>query len=344
MKLRTAVVGVGPMGKGHVKHYGGIPGCELVAVVDADPARRAEAAMRSGARAFADVKDLIGRVDAVSIATPTTTHRDVAMPLIEAGIHVLIEKPLAEDPVSGRELVDAAKEKGVVLQVGHIERFNPAFRAAKEVINDPRYVVCDRLSPYAFRSRDISVVLDLMIHDLDILLTFLTADLVSLEAIGLPVLSNSEDMCDVRLRFADGALADVRASRVSMKRMRKIRLFQRDAYVSIDYDAKKISIFRKSEAYAKGDLDPSQIDPSKLDDPFGFVFGELLDVQEHEIATSDALRDELISFLAACRGEHPPEVPGEDGLRAVELADRIRRNVLDFLRGEAERAGIDLPG
>ncbi|RMG15330.1 MAG: gfo/Idh/MocA family oxidoreductase [Planctomycetota bacterium] len=343
MKLRVGVVGVGPMGRGHVKHYRGLPGCDLVAVVDSDPARRAEAAVKSGARAFADFRELIGRVDAVSIATPTTTHRDIALPLIDAGVHVLIEKPLAQDPAAGEEIVRAARERGVVLQVGHIERFNPAFRAAQEVISDPRYVVCDRLSTYSFRSRDIGVVLDLMIHDLDILLTFLRHEVVSLEAIGIPVLSPSEDMCDARLRFADGALADVRASRVSMKRMRKIRLFQSNAYVSIDYDAKKISIFRKGERYAQGELDPLAVDPTALDDPFGFVFGELLDVREHEIATSDALRDELSSFLGACRGEHPPEVPGEDGLRAVRLADRIRRDVRTYLEAEAARAGIPLP-
>jgi predicted dehydrogenase len=343
-KLRVGVIGVGPMGKGHVKHYAGLAGCDLVAVADSDAERRRDVAVQSGVRAFADFKELIGRVDAVSIATPTTSHRDIALPLIEAGIHVLIEKPLAPNGAEAREIVDAANAKGVVLQVGHIERFNPAFIAAQEVISDPRYVVCDRLSTYSFRSRDIGVVLDLMIHDLDILLTFLKHDVTSLEAIGIPVLSPSEDMCDARLRFADGALADVRASRVSMKRMRKIRLFQSDAYVSIDYDGKKISIFKKTEKYATGAIDPQTIDPRQLEDPFGFVFGELLDVKEYEIENTDALRDELASFLEACRGAHAPKVPGEDGLQAVELADRIKAEVDRYLETEATRAGIELPG
>lgn len=343
MKLRVGVVGVGPMGQGHAKHYHGLPGCDLVAVADPDPAKRAEVALKTGCMAFADPKDLIGRVDAVTIATPTITHYDIAVPFIEAGIHVLVEKPMAQSVEVAQALDAAAKAKGVVLQVGHIERFNPAFQAAKKVVNDPRYVITDRLSPYAFRSMDIGVVLDLMIHDLDIVLEFLDDDVLSLEAIGIPVLSPSEDMCDARLHFKDGAIADLRASRVSMKRMRKIRMFQQDAYLSIDYQANSISIFRKSEAYRSGALDPLKVDLGALDDPYSFVFGELLEVQELSIASHDALREELKSFMGACRGEHPPEVPGAHGLRAVRLAHDIQAASDRYLRREATRAGIPIP-
>lgn len=342
-KLRVGVVGVGPMGQGHVKHYANIPGCELVAISDMDPARRAETAVKSGAMAFADPKDMIGRVDAVSIATPTVTHLDIALRFIDAGVHVLVEKPMAASSREAQEIVDAARRKGVVLQVGHIERFNPAFKAAKEVVNDPRYVVCDRLSPYSFRSRDIGVVHDLMIHDLDIILEFVDDDVASLEAIGIPVLSKTEDMVDARLRLRNGALADVRSSRVSMKKMRKIRLFQSDGYVSIDYGANSLSIFRKSEAFRRGEIDPETIDPRGLEDPFKFVFGQLIEVAEHSLTSTDALRDQLISFLEACRGEHAPVVTGEDGLRAVRLADRIQAEVNYYLSREADRAGIQLP-
>ena len=343
MKLRVGVVGVGPMGQGHAKHYHGLPGCDLVAVADPDPQRRAEVALKTGCMAFADYKDLIGRVDAVTIATPTVTHHDIALPFIEAGVHVLVEKPMAESVEVAEAIDRAAKDKGVVLQVGHIERFNPAFRAAKKVVSDPRYVITDRLSPYAFRSMDIGVVLDLMIHDLDIVNEFVDDEVVRLEAIGIPVLSPSEDMCDARLHFKDGAIADLRASRVSMKRMRKIRMFQRDAYLSIDYQANSISIFKKSDAYMSGDLDPLKVDLSKLDDPYSFVFGELLEVQELSITSHDALREELKSFMAACRGEHPPEVPGAHGLRAVRLAHEIQAASDRYLRKEAKRAGIDVP-
>lgn len=342
-KLRVGVVGVGPMGQGHVKHYKSLAGCELVAVSDMDPARRAEAAVKSGAMSFADAADMIGRVDAVSIATPTVTHLDLALRFIDAGVHVLVEKPMAASSREAEEIVAAARRKGVVLQVGHIERFNPAFKAAKVVVNDPRYVIADRLSPYSFRSRDIGVVHDLMIHDLDILLEFMHDDVASLEAIGIPVLSRTEDMVDARLRLRNGALADVRSSRVSMKRMRKFRLFQSDGYVSIDYGANTMSIFRKSEAFRSGEVDPETIDPRLLEDPFKFVFGQLLQVSEHALDSTDALRDQLISFLEACRGEHPPVVPGEDGLRAVRLADRIQSEVQAYLAKEAERAGIELP-
>lgn len=343
MTTRVAVIGVGPMGQGHAKHYRDLPGCELVAVVDPDPARRAETAMRTGCQAFADVKDLIGKVDAVSIATPTVTHRDLALPCIEAGIHVLVEKPLAQSAQLAEEIVQAAEKAGVVLQVGHIERFNPAFKAAKKVVHDPRYMVADRLSPYSFRSRDISVILDLMVHDLDIILEFQSDEIDRVEAIGIPVLSPMEDMCDVRLYFKNGALADVRASRVSMQKLRKIRLFQSDAYLVIDYGSNSISTVRKSDYFRSGQIDPATLDASTLEDPFAFVFGRLLDVKHSAIESSDALRDELKSFLEACRGEHAPEVSGRDGLRAVRLADMIQRAVTDYLRREASRAGITLP-
>lgn len=342
-KLRVGVVGVGPMGQGHVKHYKSIAGCDLVAISDMDPARRGETALKTGAMAFADPKDMIGRVDAVSIATPTVTHLELALRFIDAGVHVLVEKPMAASSREAEEIVDAARRKGVVLQVGHIERFNPAFKAAKAVVNDPRYIVADRLSPYSFRSRDIGVVHDLMIHDLDIILEFMADEVASLEGMGLPVLSHTEDMADARIRFANGALADVRSSRVSMKKMRKIRLFQGDGYVSIDYGANTISIFRKSEAFRSGALDPQTLDPRELEDPFKFVFGQLLEVQELSLTSTDALRDQLASFLEACRGEHAPVVPGEDGLRAVRLADRVQAEVQAYLVREADRAGIQLP-
>jgi len=345
-KLRVGVVGVGPMGQGHVKHYHGLAhsaGCELVGVVDRDPARRADAALKTGARAFADAKELLGKVDAVSIATPTSTHEELTKLFVSNGVHVLVEKPMAPSTQAAQNMLDAANEAGVVLQIGHIERFNPAFKAAKEVVSDPRYVIADRLSPYAFRSMDIGVVLDLMIHDLDIVLEFLSDEVESVEAIGIPVLSPSEDMCDARLRFADGAIADIRASRVSMKRMRKIRMFQRNAYLSIDYQNNSISIFKKSQAYEKGEIDPHAIDPKALEDPYSFVFGELLDVEEHSITSTDALRDELRSFMEAVRGHHPPEVTGAHGLRAVKLADQIQATVQTYLEREAGRVGLDLP-
>jgi predicted dehydrogenase len=339
-KLRVGVVGCGPMGRGHVKHYAGLADCDLVGVVDRDPKRRAEAALSSGARAFADAKELIGRVDAVSIATPTTSHKDLALMFMDAGVHVLVEKPMAESPEAAEAMLRGAQDKGVVLQIGHIERFNPAFRAAKEVVSDPRYVIADRLSPFSFRSVDVGVVMDLMIHDLDIVLEFLDDEVESIEAIGIPVLAKTEDMCDARLRFKGGAIADIRASRVSMKKMRKIRMFQQNAYLSIDYQGNSISIFSKGEKFAAGEFDPLTIDPSQLDDPYGFVFGELLDVTEREITSSDALRDELRSFLEACRGLHPPEVTGEHGLRAVKLAQQIREEVGVYLARERERAGL----
>jgi predicted dehydrogenase len=342
--MRVGVVGTGHLGKHHARIYRNMPGVKLEAIADSDPARRLEVATLTGARAFADWRDLIGRVDAVSVVVPTTFHREVAIPLIEAGIHVLVEKPLASTADDARAIVEAARGKNTILQVGHIERFNPAIRQAERFIDDPRYVVADRLAPYSFRSKDIGVVLDLMVHDLDILLEFVKDPVARIEGLGIPVLSRSEDMADARITFAGGCVADLRASRISMKRMRKIRFFQRSAYVSIDYDARRVSVFRRSKAVEDETIDASLLDPRELEDPQGFVLAKLLEVEEFEMDKGeDALTAELGSFIEACRGEHAAVVPGEHGLRAVEAALKIQGEIASYVAREAKRAGIPIP-
>ena len=342
--MRVAVIGVGHLGQHHARIYRSLPGCELVGICDPDPRRRFEVATRTGVRAYADPKELLGKVDVVSVVVPTTLHRAVATPFLEAGVHVLCEKPLAATAEDARALVEVARASGAVLQVGHIERFNPAIRAAERFIEDPRYIVADRLSPFSFRSSDIGVVLDLMIHDLDIVLELVNDPVASLEAIGVPVLSPAEDIADARIRFAGGALADLRASRVSTKRMRKIRVFQRSAYLSIDYDARRVSVFRRTKDVESGALDPLTIDPRGLSDLQGFVFSRLLELEEFAMDQGeDALSVELASFLGACRGEHAPVVPGEHGARAVEVAVKIMATIKAYVRREAERAGVAVP-
>jgi predicted dehydrogenase len=289
---------------------------------------------------------MIDRVDAVSVVVPTTGHREIAIPFLEAGKHVLVEKPLAATEEDARAIVDAARRKNVVLQVGHIERFNPAIRAAARFIDDPRYVVADRIAPPTFRSKDIGVVLDLMVHDLDILLEFVKDPVARLEALGVPILSHSEDIADARITFAQGCVADLRASRISMKKMRRIRFFQRTAYVSIDYESRRVSVFRRSKAVEDELIDPTAIDPRSFvgSDLQAFVFANLVETEEFNMDQGeDALTAELGSFVEACRGEHPPVVPGEHGLRVVEVALRIQSEIANYVAKEARRIGMKIP-
>lgn len=338
--LRAGVVGVGHLGRHHARIYNTIEGVSLTAVADTDPRRRFEAAIRSGARSYEKPEDMIGRVDIVSIVVPTSHHLVVALPFIEAGVHVLIEKPLAPTGAEARALCAAAAEAGVVLQVGHIERFNPAIRAAEKIVSDPRYIVADRIAPYTFRSADIGVVLDLMVHDIDIILELTRSRVKRIESVGVPVMSAGEDIADARINFECGALADIRCSRVSFNRMRKIRFFQSDAYVSIDYNARKVWCYRKKAM----DFDASTIDPHEVKDPMALVRDKYLSVQEFTMSEEvDALTQELRSFAEACRGEHPPVVPGEHGARAVEVAETIQSQIHDYIIGEARRSGMPIP-
>jgi predicted dehydrogenase len=338
------VVGVGHLGQHHARIYRALDGCDLVAIADTDPRRRWEVSTKTGARAFENPLDLIGKVDAVSIVVPTTLHRKIAEPFLDAGVHVLVEKPIAATAADARALVEHANAKKAVLQVGHIERFNPAIREASKFIQDPRYIVADRLSSFSFRSGDIGVVLDLMIHDLDIVLEILRDPIASLEAFGVPILTASEDIADARLHFQNGAIADLRASRVSTKRMRRIRVFQRSSYISLDYDSRRVSVFRRRENVESGAFDPLTVDPRALQDVQAFVFSNLIDHQVFEMDQGeDPLTAELKSFIEACRGEHPPEVPGEHGARAVEAAVLIIDTIKEYVRAEAARAGVPIP-
>jgi predicted dehydrogenase len=343
--MRVGVVGIGHLGQHHARIYRSLPGVTLEGVADTDPKRRFEVGTRLGVRAYEDWRALLDKVDAISVVVPTTAHREIALPFIEAGKHVLVEKPIAATVEDARALVDAARARKVVLQVGHIERFNPAIRAAERFIEDPRYVVADRIAPPTFRSKDIGVVLDLMVHDLDILLEFVKDPVARLEALGIPVLSRSEDMADARITFAQGCVADLRSSRISMKKMRKIRFFQRTAYVSIDYDQRRVSVFRRSKAVEDELIDPTALDPKEMGtDMQAFVFANLIDMEEFAMDQGeDALTVELSSFVGACRGEHAPVVPGEHGLRAVEVALRIQGEIASYVAREARRLGMKMP-
>ncbi len=309
-ELRVGVVGVGHLGYHHARLYSAIEGVSLVGVADVDEGLRDKAAEDFGTAAYAGAAALVkAGVDAVSVVTPTTTHEAVASTLLEAGVHVLVEKPIAPALAEAEEMVALARERNCLLQVGHIERFNGAVMALFEAIEKPRFIECHRLSPFPGRGSDVSVVLDLMIHDLDIVLTLDRSEVVSIDAVGVSVFSGSEDIANVRLRFASGCVANVTSSRVSVDRMRKIRIFEENAYVSTDYSDQEVLVYRKR---------PGQI--AEGEDPMGLISIEPLEVKKDE-----PLKLELESFVDCVRAGRRPVVSGEDGVRALKLAEEIMR-------------------
>lgn len=307
-KIRTAVVGVGYLGRFHAQKYAALAGCELVGVVDSNAENARKVAAELGTRPIEDFRELFGQVDAVSVATPTPTHADIAIALLQSGAHVLVEKPIAESVTQAQRLIDAARACGRVLQVGHLERFNPAILAAEPLLEGPRFIECHRLAPFRERGTDVNVVLDLMIHDIDLLQMIVGSQVTSLEAIGAPVFSSEIDIANARLCFASGCVANVTASRVSLKTERKMRVFRDDAYLSLDLQQKILTVIRKRTDGAGAGALPVQI-------------------EEQSFPQGDALLAEIQAFLAAVRGTGPVVVSGEDGARALRTAIDITQRV-----------------
>jgi predicted dehydrogenase len=304
-ELRAAVVGVGHLGRYHAEKYAALDGVRLVGVVDRDPTRAREVATALGVPVLPDHHALAGVVDCASVVVPTADHASVGLALLAAGIDVLIEKPLALTVAEGAALVRAAAAGGGrILQVGHLERFNPALRAAAAVITEPRFLECHRLAPFVDRGTDVDVIRDLMIHDLDVIQSFVHVEVEAVEAVGVAVLTPRIDIANARLRFTNGCIANVTASRVSLKRERMLRLFQADAYVAIDYDQRRVRIVRREPATTPGGLATIVAD-------------------EHDAGQGDPLRDEIAAFVAAVASRTTPVVSGREGLRALELAERI---------------------
>src|SRR5919108_6194115 len=295
----VGVVGVGYLGKFHAEKYAASDKARLVGVVDIDETRAREVAKKVGATALTDYRELFGRVQCVSIVVPTRLHYSIARDFLETGVDVLVEKPLTADIAEATELVDIAQAKKRILQVGHLERFNPAIRRLEGAIKDPKFVECHRLAPFVERGTDVDVVLDLMIHDIDVIASLVRAPVERVEAVGVPVLTDKPDIANARISFANGTVANVTSSRVSMKRERKIRFFQPDAYISIDYDSRKADIYYKP-APGAGWLDIRR--------------------DTVEIKDGDALADEIDSFLESVGTRVHPLVSGQEGLRALEIA------------------------
>lgn len=297
--LRVGVVGVGHLGSRHAHIYAALPGVRLVAVCDVNRNRAIQLARTLRCEAAADVRKLLGRVDAVSLAVPTSLHGAVGRLVLEAGVHVLVEKPIATTLREADVLIRTARRRGCLLQVGHIERFNAAIRAALRHLAHPRFIEVHRLSPYPFRGTDVSVILDVMIHDLDMILSLVRSRPVRIDAVGVPVLSSGEDIANVRIRFASGCVANLTASRISDETIRRLRVFQEDSYLSIDYQAQTVELVRRT--------------------PRGLHRVHL------PVNRRPPLQEELASFVRSIRLRRPPAVSGDEGRAALALALKIER-------------------
>ncbi len=300
-KLRVGVVGVGHIGKNHARLYAETDAAEFAAIYDIDVAIAAQVANQYRVRSAASLEEFAGLIDAASIATPTNAHFSVAQPLLEKGKHLLIEKPIATDAWEASSLAELAAQRQLILQVGHVERFNPVLSALEARLSRPRFIEAHRLSPFPNRSTDIGVVLDLMIHDLEIILHLVRSPVQSIDAVGVPVLSRREDIANARIRFENGCVANITSSRISPERMRKIRVFQEDAYLSLDYQNQSGEIYRKG---------PTGIERAAV-----------------EIEKEEPLKRQLLSFIECARTGLRPKVSGFEATAALELAVEITKQI-----------------
>ena len=322
--IPVGVVGCGRMGRLHARVYSQMPGVRLVGVCDADADTAAETARDYGGQAFTDPRELAKVAKAVTIAVPTIFHTATARTFIEARVACLIEKPLAETSEQARAIVEMAAAGNVPVMVGHIERFNPIVRSMHALAVKPQFIEVVRISPLTFRSIDVGVVLDMMIHDIDIVLNLADSEVVSVDSAGVSVLAEAEDICNARVKFANGCVANLTASRLALKTERKLRVFSPDAYVSLDYQ-KKVGMFARKTANVDALRDiVKQIRSGEIEDLSDVNYADVVDVQELKIEEgAEPLRSELESFIASVRDGTPVDVPATDGLRAVELAEQI---------------------
>jgi predicted dehydrogenase len=301
MSLRIAVIGVGHLGKHHARILSTMPGVELVAVVDTNQPRAREIASANHTTPLSDARELVGKVDAVTVAVPTEIHREIALPFLSGGLPVLVEKPMARSLEEADDLIGVAAKTGAALAVGHTERFNPAVAVAQPLVANPRFIEVHRLGVFPERSLDIDVVFDLMIHDLDVVLSLVDSDVDSIDAVGVPVLTGRVDIANARVRFKNGCLANLTASRISRDRVRKIRFFQPSAYLSIDYAAQKVEMYKLVTGAGLPSIQGGDV----------------------PVTNEEPLVRELADFVGAVTSKRPPLVTGEQGRRALALAQQI---------------------
>ncbi len=307
-KIRSAVIGVGYLGQFHAEKFAALPAAELVGVVDVDAARAAEVAAKVNCPAFTDYRELLDQVDAVSIVVPTQYHFQVARKFLQKGVHVLLEKPITTTLAEADELLRIAAEHDLIFQVGHLERFNPVILALHKYLKQPGFIESVRLAPFKPRGTDVNVVLDLMIHDIDIIQHIVGSRVKQINSIGAPVFTDEEDIANARIQFENGCVANVTASRISLKSERRMRIFQPDAYINVDFQNKKLAVFRKGE----GEMFPGV--PN-------------IEIHEDNFEQGDALKSEIEAFLHAIATSTPPVVSGNDGRMALETALKINRKL-----------------
>jgi predicted dehydrogenase len=317
-KVRVGVIGVGYLGKFHAEKYSRMENVQLIGVSDTDDVLGEEVAARLNTRVFSDYRDLIGHVDAVSIVVPTEHHFSVASECMNHDLDVLIEKPMTATLEQADELIEIAKTRGRVMQIGHLERYNPAVIALNEIVREPMFIEAHRLGIFQGRSLDVSVVLDLMIHDIDIILNVVKSEIKSIQAVGAPVIGEHADIANVRLEFASGCVANVTASRISIKNQRKMRLFQKDDYISVDFSTRKITHIHRDESATFAD---------------SLIPG--MDIQQRSFSEADVLEDELVSYIQAVSTRRAPVVSGIAGRKALQVAlsitDQIDTAIKPFI-------------
>lgn len=326
-RVRLAVVGVGHLGSIHARLASRADEIELVAVVDPDPTQCGKVAAETNARPVPDYRSLIGEIDAAVIATPTSTHTAVASELLRAGIHCLVEKPIAPTSVEADQLVKTARRSQTVLQVGHVERFNPALSAVRSCLSDPKYIEARRHSGFPFRSTDVGVVLDLMIHDIDVVLSLVRAPVVRVDALGAAVLSQHEDLVSARLQFASGAIAHLTASRVSYQPERTMQVFTARRFATVDFATREATLIEPGEEVLRREVDfthASNVDADVLRDR---LFTDYLVKKSLPVAETNAIEQEQRDFAQAIATGRQPEVSGVDGRDAVAVAEQILEQV-----------------
>ena len=314
--LDMAVIGVGHFGRFHAEKIAALDGANLVAVADTDAEKAREIGGKFGAEAVSDFRDLFGRIDAACVVVPTKRHFDVAGACLENGVHVLVEKPITDDLATAKKLVALSERRGRTLQVGHLARFSGVVEALRRQVKRPLYVDSVRIAPYKPRGTDVNVILDLMVHDLDLILSLVDAPPIGLDAAGAPVISPSEDIASARIKFANGCIANITASRISFKTERKMRVFEPDAYTTVDFVTQRIRTLRKGDGSAAPGLPGIDGDKRRYDE-------------------GDALEREIGSFVDAVLNDRAPVVPGADGVRALEAALRVNESLrahLEFVR------------
>jgi predicted dehydrogenase len=336
-KLRVAVIGVGHLGKEHARVYAGMSDVELVAVVDTNKTQRETISKVCNTRFFGDYKEVMDNVDAVSIAVPTRLHYQIAKDFLATDIHVLVEKPMSSTLAEARELVEISKGRKAVFQVGYIERFNPAIMAIHKHPIKPRFIECHRLRPFTFRSADIGAVFDLMVHDIDIIMHLADSKVKKIDAFGMNMISEKEDIANARILFENGCIANLTASRVALAPMRKIRIFSEDTYISLDFQKREALKFKKSPNLTIESLNIKEKDVSSIADLKNFDFGDLLQIERLPMDNYEPLQKELESFVECIQNGKKPLVSGEDGMATLEVATYITNEIektLNAVRGE----------